>query len=162
MSPAGCIESKLLRAVVPSTKLTIETVYMVISILTIRLVRAYTKRVKGSISVTPQLEPLNCAYSLHLAKAVRTSMNVCPDNVDIVKVDQVLPAQISLELDRAFDCCEFVSDCDVLIVYANSFISGISNPVRFLKCHVTFHIGSVVVWAMAGVQRMRMYIRGGI
>jgi hypothetical protein len=135
---------------------------IVFSILTIRLIREYTERVESSISIPPQLKPLDCTYAPHLAKAVCTSMNIGPDNVDIVEIDQVLPAQIPLELDRAFDSRKLISDRDVLVMYANSFISGISNSMGFLKCQVSFHVRSVVVWAMARVQRMWMYVRRGI
>lgn len=122
---------------------------IVFPILAIRLIREHAERVERSISIPPQLEPLNRAYALHFAKAICASMNIGPDDVSIVEIDQVLPAQIPLELDRAFYCCKLVSDRDILVVYTNTLISGISNSVRFLKRQVSFHVGGIVVWAMS-------------
>jgi hypothetical protein len=161
-SSTGCVESKLLCTVIPPTKLTIETVDIIFSVLAIRLIREYTERVERGVSIPPQLEPLYRAYALHLSKTVCASMDIGPDNVGIEEIDQVLPAQIPLELDRAFNSRKFVSDRDVLVMYTNTFISSVSNSVRFLKRQVSFHVGGVVVWAMARVQRMWMYIRGDI
>ncbi|KAF4457864.1 hypothetical protein F53441_303 [Fusarium austroafricanum] len=127
------IESKLLRTVVPSTKFTIKTVDIIFPVLAIRLVRAHAERVESGISISPQLEPLDRTYSLYFAEAICTAMDIGPNNVDIVEIDQVLPAQISLKLYRTFNCRELVSDRDVLVMDTNSFISCVSDSVRFLK-----------------------------
>jgi hypothetical protein len=162
MPPPRCIEPKLLRSIISSTKFTIETMNIIFSVLAVRLVRAHTERMESGISIPPQLEPLDCAYALYFAEAICAAMNIGPDNVDIVEINQILPTQISLKLDRAFDCRELISDCDVLVMYADSFIGRVADSVRFLKCKISFHIGSVVVRTMARVEGMWVYVRGGI
>lgn len=135
---------------------------IIFSILAIRLVRTHTERMESGISIPPQLEPLDCAYALYFAEAISAAMNIGPDNVDIVEINQILPTQISLKLDRAFDCRELISDCDVLVMYADSFIGRVADSVRFLKCKISLHIRSVVVRTMARVEGMWVYVRGGI
>ncbi|KAI6754309.1 hypothetical protein HG530_012823 [Fusarium avenaceum] len=116
---------------------------IVFSVLAVRLIRTHTERMESGISIPPQLESLDCAYALYFAEAICTTMNIGPDNVDIVEIDQILPTQISLKLDRAFDCRELISDCDVLVMYTDSFIGRVSDSVRFLKSSVASTHSSV-------------------
>jgi hypothetical protein len=135
---------------------------IILSVLAIRLVRTHTERMESGISIPPQLKPLDCAYALYFAEAICTAMDIGPDNVDIVEINQILPTQISLKLDRAFDCRKLISDCDVLVMYTDSFVGRVADSVRFLKCKISFHIGSVVVRTMARVEGVWVYVRGGI
>lgn len=88
---------------------------------------------KGSISISPELHPLNGANAFDLTEPIRSTMNIGPDHIDIEIVDEILPTQVALELDGALDRCKLVSDFDKLVMYANSLVGCISNSVWFLK-----------------------------
>lgn len=160
MPPARRIESKLFRAVVPPAQFPVERVNIILSVLAIRLIGTHAEGVESRISIPPQLESLNRTDPLHLAEAICATMDVCPNDVDVIEINQVLSAQISLKLNRALDCREFVSDRDVLVMYTNTLVRCVPNPVRFLKREISFHVRRVIVRAMARVEGMRIYIGG--
>lgn len=45
-------------------------------------------------------------------------------------------------------------------MYTNTLFRCVSNPVRFLKREISFHVRRVVVRAMTRVEGMRIYVGG--
>lgn len=96
--------------------------HLIFSILTVRLIGQNAQRVEGGISVPPQFEPLNSAYALDFPISICAAMDIRPNHIDIVEIEQILPAQVALKLDRAFDRRKFIPDDDVLIMNTDPFI----------------------------------------
>lgn len=92
------------------------------AVLTVRLVGPNAQGVEGGISVPPQFEPLNSAYTLDFSIPICAAMDIRPNHIDIIEIKQVLPAQVALKLDGALDRREFIPDNDVLIVNTDPFI----------------------------------------
>jgi hypothetical protein len=78
----------------------------------------HTDGVERRVTVTPQLDSLNGTDALDLAKAVSAAVNIGPHHIRVEEGNQVPLSQIALETNRAVDRCEFVSNLDILIVYA--------------------------------------------
>ena len=104
---------------------------------------------KGSVSVSPELESLDGANTFDLAEAICTTMDIRPDDVNIEEIDQILSAQVSLKLDGPFDSRKLVPNLDILIVNTDSLVGDVTNSMRLLKSQISLHIGGVVVRAMA-------------
>lgn len=75
-------------------------------------------------------------------------MNIGPNHIHVVEVDEVFSADIALELDRAFDRGEFVPNLDILVVDTDAFVRRVPNSMGFLKGQISFHVRGVVVGAM--------------
>lgn len=132
--------------------------YVVLAILAIRFVGPNTDGVKCSIAIAPHLEALYCSDTFHLAKAVGTRVYICPDYVDVIKVDQISSSKITLEGSGPFDCCELIPDLNILVVNAYAFIVGVADAVRLGEGKITLHIGRIMPLAMFGVKGVRMYV----
>lgn len=151
-------EFELLGAVVPSANFTVKIMYLVFAVLSVRFIRTYTERVKCCVSIPPELESLYRANALDFSETISATMDVGPHYVHVKKVNEVFAPDVALKLDRPFDGSEFVPNLDVLVMDTDAFVVCVTNSMRFLKGQISFHIGGVVVWAMARVEGMRMNI----
>jgi hypothetical protein len=87
------------------------------------------------VPVAPDLHPLDCAKPSNIAVGICPSMGVGPYDIDIEPVNQISSSYVSLELDGALDCREFVLDLDVFVV-EDAFVSGISDSMRLSKTQI--------------------------
>lgn len=126
-------ETQRLLAVIAIAQLAVEMMYVVFAVLMIRLVCKHTQGMKGSVAVPPKLEPLNSTDTLDFAKTVGAALQIGPNNVDVIKSDQILFAKVALELGRSVDACKLVLDWNEAIVNANAVARGVSDAMMFVE-----------------------------
>ncbi|GJC86885.1 hypothetical protein ColLi_09723 [Colletotrichum liriopes] len=131
--------------VVTVAQLAVEVVYLVFPVLaTTRAISEYGQRM-----------PLNQSHASDVAKSVCSSVYVGPYNINIVIVDQVLPADVSLESDRALDGGELVLDLHKMVVDYHAFASRVPDPVWLTKTDKKFELAWICIGAVTGVESMR-------
>lgn len=84
------VEAEGFGAVISVSELAVKVVNVILAVLVVRLIGQDAQGVEGGVSVPPKLEPLNGTDALDLAEAVGAALQVGPNNVDVVKVHQVL------------------------------------------------------------------------
>lgn len=84
------VEAEGFGAVISVSELAVKVVNVILAVLVVRLIGQDAQGVERGVSVPPKLEPLNGTDALDLAEAVGAALQVGPNNVDVVKVYQVL------------------------------------------------------------------------
>ena len=151
-------ESDLLGTIIAGADLCFEEMNVIFAILAVGLVGKNTEGVKSGVAITPHLQTLNGTNALDFSKAIITSVEVCPCDIDIVEIDKIPPAQITLKLHGTFDTSELILDLHVLIMDTDAFIIGVLDSVLLSERDVSFCVAWVIILTMTRVQRVRVYL----
>lgn len=71
---------------------------VIFAIMTINLIGTHAERMESGVSISPKFHSLDGSDAFHFPVAICTAMNIGPSNIDVVKVDEISSAQVSLEL----------------------------------------------------------------
>lgn len=58
---------------------------------------------KSRVPVSPELQPLDQTHAPDIAETVSPAVDIGPDHVHIKVINEVLPPDVALEPDGAFD-----------------------------------------------------------
>lgn len=153
-APAPDVQPNLLCPVVLRAKFRLEPVDVVLVVLPRRPVGEDGYRMEIRVVVPPELESLNHTHAPDASKSIRPRVHVGPDDVDVVVIEEGLPAHVALKSDRAVDRRELILHLhDSVVGYSTAF-ARVLKSVWHSEGQEALHVCGVGIRSVASMEGM--------